>query len=566
MSVAPGLILALEGERTQRFDGRREQLFDCRDGSIGRSEECDWVLGSEGVSRLHAVVRYLNGIYFIEDRSTNGMLLNGAPLRRGEPAALKEGDRLQIDTFEVGVRLSREDETRPGGMGEVALATPAASPVQTDTPAPGPTSAALARPAFAADENRDPLDMSLLLRPSHGGALDHGSEAEGLIPGADGPAPGASLDPLALFDAPSSYQDEPPPFASTAQDWNHTPSVADRFRPPQPQAARVDGPMLPEDWDATGYRAAAHAAAASVWQGDVSMAGPAAVGRASQQHESSVADVQAQPTPVPTHMFALATPTPAPAPAPAPASGEMAFALQDKAPATEAGAVALQTATESSVSAPSLPATPAAPMQGVGTTDRDAPPHAPVIAETPSEPAPTSPTTPTPPTTPELDAMFEIAVDAMMDVLRARAELKNSFRLPATLIQRSENNPLKFAPTAKEAVKRLLAPPDGGFLSGSAALADAADDIRNHQMAMLAGVRSAFDSMLAHFDPARIEQFNEGGTRRLPFGGRPRHWERYKEEFEAVTRNPDECFRRLFGDEFARAYEEQLGRLKNRRN
>ena len=162
--------------------------------------------------------------------------------------------------------------------------------------------------------------------------------------------------------------------------------------------------------------------------------------------------------------------------------------------------------------------------------------------------------------------MFEIAVDAMMDVLRARAELKNSFRLPATLIQRSENNPLKFAPTAKEAVKRLLAPPDGGFLSGSAALADAAEDIRNHQMAMLAGVRSAFDSMLAHFDPARIEQFNEGSTRRLPFGGRPRHWERCKEEFEAVTRNPDECFRRLFGDEFARAYEEQLGRLKKRRN
>ena len=71
MSVAPGLILALEGERTQRFDGRREQLFDCRDGSIGRSEECDWVLGSEGVSRLHAVVRYLNGIYFIDHLPTN---------------------------------------------------------------------------------------------------------------------------------------------------------------------------------------------------------------------------------------------------------------------------------------------------------------------------------------------------------------------------------------------------------------------------------------------------------------------------------------------------------------
>lgn len=161
--------------------------------------------------------------------------------------------------------------------------------------------------------------------------------------------------------------------------------------------------------------------------------------------------------------------------------------------------------------------------------------------------------------------MFHIAVDAMMDVLRARAELKNSFRLPATLIQRSENNPLKFAPTAQEAVTKLLAPPDNGFLSGSAALNDAADDIRNHQMAMLAGVRSAFQALLAHFDPARIEE-SEGSARRLPLGGRPRHWERYKQQFDALTRNPDECFQRLFGDEFARAYEAQLARLKRGHN
>jgi type VI secretion system FHA domain protein len=167
---------------------------------------------------------------------------------------------------------------------------------------------------------------------------------------------------------------------------------------------------------------------------------------------------------------------------------------------------------------------------------------------------------------PDLPAMFELAVDALMDVLRARAELKNSFRMPATLIQRSENNPLKFAPDAEEAVRKLLAPPNSTFLSGTAALNDAVVDIRNHQMAMLAGVRSAFESLLAHFDPARIEQDADANVRRLPIGNRPRHWERYKEQFEILTRNPDECFRRLFGDAFARAYEDQLVRLKNRGN
>lgn len=160
--------------------------------------------------------------------------------------------------------------------------------------------------------------------------------------------------------------------------------------------------------------------------------------------------------------------------------------------------------------------------------------------------------------------LLVIAVDAMMDVLRARAELKNSFRLPATLIQRSENNPLKFAPSAEDAVAKLLTASSGAFLSGRAALDDAADDIRNHQMAMLAGVRSAFDSLLAHFDPARIEEQTDGDARRFSLGGRSRQWDRYKAQFAALTQNPDECFRRLFGDEFARAYEAQLGRLKAR--
>ena len=44
------------------------------------------------------MIRLLNGLYFIEDRSTNGMLLNGAPLVKGEPSMLGDGDRLGIVT------------------------------------------------------------------------------------------------------------------------------------------------------------------------------------------------------------------------------------------------------------------------------------------------------------------------------------------------------------------------------------------------------------------------------------------------------------------------------------
>ncbi|MEX3899870.1 type VI secretion system-associated FHA domain protein TagH [Paraburkholderia sp. BR10954] len=464
MSAAQRLILSIEARQATQSGARIEQVFDCRDGSIGRSDECDWMLGAEGVSRLHAVVRYLNGMYFIEDRSTNGMSLNGTPLRKGDPAALEQGDRLLIDTFEISVRLSGNDETEakrrgdPEGPHDPARTSPAvpAAPMAARASAPAP------EPAPA--RNEDPLDLSLLLAPRRTTPAEHIGESAGLILGvADGSGPGASLDPLALFDAPSSYADEPPPRVSAAPRWNHTPAAADRFRPPRAEAAPLAGPVLPEDWDAV-----------------------------------------ASLVPVPRE----------------PAQSE--------------------------------------PVEVASTTGGG---HR-VEAQVPSPPDPPA----APDTTAELKEMFHIAVEAMMDVLHARAELKNSFRLPATLIQRAENNPLKFAPTAQDAVQRLLAPPDGGFLAGRAALNDAADDIRNHQMAMLAGVRSAFRSMLTHFDPARIEQETGGGKRRFSLGARPRYWERYKQHFETVTRNPDECFQRLFGDEFARAYEEQLASLKKRRD
>ncbi|WP_208452465.1 type VI secretion system-associated FHA domain protein TagH [Burkholderia gladioli] len=687
MSTEPSLTLAVQGERAERL-AQREQRFDRRDGSIGRADDCDWVLGAEGVSRLHALIRYLNGLYFVEDRSTNGMLLNGAPLRKGDPAALRDGDRLQIDTFEIAVRLGgetgghwqdRQARTDRAPTAPASTSTPRVPPVPA-VPAAGADALSSSSSSSSA-ENREPLDLGALLSPRPLDAQGDAGRPDGLIPGArDAAVPGSSLDPLALFDAPSSYYDEAPGAVPADQGWNHTPSPSDRFRPPQVAGARPAGALLPDDWDATGSRftppsarqwddsllapasnaapaippaasgeddsllapaplRAAEAAPAlqsnashqddalpgssparaagaapvippSASREDDSLLGsipPRAVGAASvppssarHQDDSSSDAISARAR------GAAAEPSPSrpddslPRPATvAPAAPQHDDALPDLIPARAADAAPVLRSSplqhDDSLLAPIpahaaevpplAPGNPAARDQAAPSAARasaaDAAPStrspaaavesaAPVarpVAFGAAEASPRSQAaSPAEPASADLTAMFEIAVDAMMDVLRARAELKNSFRLPATLIQRSENNPLKFAPTAREAVRRLLAPPDNGFLAGSAALADAADDIRNHQMAMLAGVRSAFESLLAQFDPARIEQESEGGGRRLSLGGnRPRHWERYKEQFEALTRNPDECFRRLFGDEFARAYEEQLARLKQRR-
>lgn len=699
MSTEPSLTLAVQGERAERL-AQREQRFDRRDGSIGRADDCDWVLGAEGVSRLHALIRYLNGLYFVEDRSTNGMLLNGAPLRKGDPAALRDGDRLQIDTFEIAVRLGgetgghwqdRQAQTDRAPTAPASTSTPRVPPAPA-VPAAGAAalSSSSSSSSSSSAENREPLDLGALLSPRQLDAQGDAGRPDGLIPGArDAAVPGSSLDPLALFDAPSSYYDEAPGAVPADQGWNHTPSPSDRFRPPRVAGERPAGALLPDDWDATGSRFTPPSApSARQWDDSLlapaSNAAPAIPPAASGEDDSLLAPAplraaeaapamqssashqdDARPGSSPARAGGAAPVIPpsgsgeddsllgsippraagaasvppssarhqddsssdaisararvaAPVPSPlhpddslprsasvVPAAAQHDDALLDLIPARAADAAPVLPssaprhgdsllapipahAAEAPPLAPgnpaaryqAAPAAPAAPSAARAPAADAAPstraPAAAVESAAPvarpvafgaAEASPRSQAaSPAEPAGADLTAMFEIAVDAMMDVLRARAELKNSFRLPATLIQRSENNPLKFAPTAREAVRRLLAPPDNGFLAGSAALADAADDIRNHQMAMLAGVRSAFESLLAQFDPARIEQESEGGGRRLSLGGnRPRHWERYKEQFEALTRNPDECFRRLFGDEFARAYEQQLARLKQRR-
>jgi type VI secretion system protein ImpI len=103
------------------------------------------------------------------------------------------------------------------------------------------------------------------------------------------------------------------------------------------------------------------------------------------------------------------------------------------------------------------------------------------------------------------------------------------------------------------------------YLGPVEAFEDAFDDLRDHQMAMLAGMRVAFDAMLAQFDPDRLQQqfdhqLKKGSILGVP--ARLRYWELYRDACTAMFDDPEASFRRLFGEEFAKAYEEQLKRLK----
>jgi predicted component of type VI protein secretion system len=82
---------------------------------------------------------------------------------------------------------------------------------------------------------------------------------------------------------------------------------------------------------------------------------------------------------------------------------------------------------------------------------------------------------------------------------------------------------------------------------------------------MLAGLRVAFDAMLAEFNADRLQEEFDGqmGKHALPLlPAKMRYWELYRERQQEMAKDADGTFERLFGEEFKRAYEEQFRTLK----
>jgi type VI secretion system FHA domain protein len=162
-----------------------------------------------------------------------------------------------------------------------------------------------------------------------------------------------------------------------------------------------------------------------------------------------------------------------------------------------------------------------------------------------------------------LGEILHVVVDGLMDVLRARAAIKNQFRVPMTTLKAVENNPLKFSASAGDALFNLFGRRNTSFVEPVEAFREAFDDLKAHQMAMMAGMRAAFTALLRRFDPDRLQEGFDKGLKRatiLDVINKTKYWDLYREMHEEFG-DDDATFRHLFGDDFAQAYEEQMQRL-----
>lgn len=163
-----------------------------------------------------------------------------------------------------------------------------------------------------------------------------------------------------------------------------------------------------------------------------------------------------------------------------------------------------------------------------------------------------------------LGAVLNTMITGLREILMTRTSIKSEFRIDQTMIRAQGNNPLKFSISPEQAVEAMVRPNTKGYLEASDAAEQALEDIKAHEIATITGMEAALKGVLARLDPAALEKEIErgGGLGSLLKGKKARYWEVYEKMYSRISDQAENEFHELFSKEFARAYKEQLDKLK----
>lgn len=168
----------------------------------------------------------------------------------------------------------------------------------------------------------------------------------------------------------------------------------------------------------------------------------------------------------------------------------------------------------------------------------------------------------------KLGQVFRSTSQGMMELLRARSSVKSEFHIERTMVGPMENNPLKILPNVDEAMHAMLLRKDKTWISSERAIKEGFDDLRAHEMAVIAGMEAALKHLLAAFDPMQLEQElgQHGSLSNILAGGRKaRYWDAFNALYSKIALKAEDEFQELFRKEFSRAYQAQLEKLSQQR-
>jgi FHA domain-containing protein len=164
----------------------------------------------------------------------------------------------------------------------------------------------------------------------------------------------------------------------------------------------------------------------------------------------------------------------------------------------------------------------------------------------------------------QLGKLLRESTKGTVELLAARTSMKKEVRAEVTVMATVANNPLKFSPTTELALQYLLGPETPGFMSPAQSMQDAYDDLKAHQLGVMAGMRAALTGILKRFDPAALEgkvASHSGFASLIPSTRKAQLWEQFQELYDQLYSEAEDNFEELFGNAFAKEYERYVAQL-----
>lgn len=157
-----------------------------------------------------------------------------------------------------------------------------------------------------------------------------------------------------------------------------------------------------------------------------------------------------------------------------------------------------------------------------------------------------------------IGALLREATEEMMKLLSARGAAKRLARSSnQTMIQALDNNPLKFSPSAEEALRIMLGPPTRSYLDARRAFTAGFGDLKTHQLRTYSAMQQAARLLAAELDPGALDRAlpADSGLGAVMSSRRARLWDSYVTRWQAKTLNRDDGMADVFMQYFAECYD-----------
>ena len=158
----------------------------------------------------------------------------------------------------------------------------------------------------------------------------------------------------------------------------------------------------------------------------------------------------------------------------------------------------------------------------------------------------------------QVGRLLRLATDNMKQLLEGRQQAKRLARSPnQTAVQAIDNNPLKFAPTAEDALRLMFSVQSRSYLDAERAFAQGFDDLKKHQIKTYVAMQRAVTLLMKDVDPHAIEAASESdrGLAGMIGSRKARLWDITIARWQAHAQRHDNGILDTFMDYFARCYE-----------